>query len=527
MYKKHSIFLGFLLISAHLNVQADVPKPAQPLAQFEANCPGLATGSSAESQQQLLDFYQQRGMQSAWSDTRQLENLAAQLEQLADDGLNPHNYQLQAIQQRISHPAAAGSAADCTDRQISQGYLQALHDLSRGRLQQSLLEPLWHSELTPPANPYPQLTQSQRELGDLPLAFAQARPKIDEYQRLRNSYARLRQNPLPNWPQISSGQLLKPGMSDPRMPLIEQRLIGEGYLPAEAANPHDLQYNPQRMAAVQTFQRQHGLQADGIIGPGTLVELNVPAAKRRDQLRVNLERWRWLAPEFEDEMLLVDIGGAHLDYYRDQSLLWQTRTQVGRAARKTPLLKSTLTRLTLNPTWTVPPTIFKKDKLPAIRADQSFLAEHELRVLDLKGNELDPATVDWQRPTGIMLRQDAGPKNPLGIMALRFPNPFSVYLHDTPSQELFAKSPRTFSSGCVRVEGVSRVLELLLTAEQREQVEELLASGKTVEYGLPRRVPIMLAYWTAEADEAGQPLYRPDIYGHDAKLLAALNAATR
>jgi murein L,D-transpeptidase YcbB/YkuD len=112
-------------------------------------------------------------------------------------------------------------------------------------------------------------------------------------------------------------------------------------------------------------------------------------------------------------------------------------------------------------------------------------------------------------------------------MALRFPNPFSVYLHDTPSLALFEKSPRPFSSGCVRVEAVGRSLELLLSEAERKQVDGLLASGNTVEYKLPRKVPIVMAYWTAEADEQHQPLFRPDIYGHDAKLIAALNAATR
>ena len=527
MYKKCSIFLGFLLISAQLATPASAATNSLQPPALLASCPGLPADINSESWQRLSDFYQQRGMQSAWISRSQLESLVSELQQLADDGLNPANYQLQSIQQMASQPSAAVAQPDCRDMLVTQAYLQALHDLSRGRLQQQAIEPLWHSELTPPPSATVPFSQSQLLLNNLPLAFNEARPSTSQYRRLRQSYTQLRNSELPDWPQIASGPLLKAGMSDARMPAIEARLISEGYLPAGATNPTDLQYTPALVAAMQEFQRRHGLQADGIIGPGTLTELNVSAAQRRDQLRINLERWRWIAPDIEAESLLVDIDGAQLSYYRDQQLVWKTRTQVGRAARQTPSLKSMLTRLTLNPTWTVPPTILKKDKLPAIRADLAFLAEHQLRVLDFQGNELDPASIDWQRPGGIMLRQDAGPNNPLGQMALRFPNPFSVYLHDTPSQALFAKAPRTFSSGCVRVEGVNRVLELLLSPAEQQQVSELLASGNTVEYKLPRRVPIVMAYWTAEADERGQPLYRPDIYGHDAKLLAALNAATR
>ncbi|MBF7730086.1 L,D-transpeptidase family protein [Pseudomonas sp. N040] len=528
MFKKCSIFLGILLLGAQLAPPAGAADALQQRLQgLPASCFGEPGNLDSAGLARLLEFYRARAFQPAWESAAQLDSLALQLEQLADDGLNPASYQLSAIRQLAARPATDAQSADCADIRVSHAYLQALHDLSRGRLAQDSIEPLWHSTLTPPPSPLPRLSPRQRALDDLPGAFADARPGTRQYQQLRQSYARLRQAALPDWPRIPGGPLLKPGMADPRLPLLDQRLAGEGYLPAASADPADLHYSPPRVAAVQAFQRQHGLQADGILGAGTLSELNISAAQRRDQLRINLERWRWLSANLDAEILLVDISAARLNYYREHVLLWQTRLQVGRAARPTPLLKSVLTRLTLNPSWTVPPTILQKDKLPAIRADLNFLAEHRLRVLDLQGNELDPATIDWQRPGAIMLRQDPGPQNPLGKMALRFPNPFSVYLHDTPSIELFEKSPRTFSSGCVRVEGVSRILELLLSPAERLQVDALLASGNTVEYRLPRRVPILLGYWTAEADAAGQPLYRPDIYGHDARLLAALDAATR
>lgn len=522
LYKKCSIFLGFLLLSSQITPLWAAPDDLQSFLQgLPDSCPAVPASGHAEIRQQLTGLYQQRAFQPAWAQPALLASLVAQLEQLADDGLNPANYQLPAIREM-----AHGNPPDaCLDILASHAYLQALHDLHWGRLARNDIEPLWHSEITPVAAQV--LTSNQLALSDLPKAFNEARPTLPQYQQLRQSYARVRQATLPDWPQVASGPLLKPGMQDPRLPVIEQRLIGEGYMPASTANPQDLQYNEMRLAALKDFQRQHALQADGIVGPGTLSELNISPAQRREQLRINLERWRWLAPNIDSETLLVDISAAQLSYYRDRVLQWKTRTQVGRAERPTPQLKSVLTRITLNPTWTVPPTILKKDKIPAIQADPGFLAKHQMRVLDLQGKPLDPTTVDWLRPGAIMLRQDAGPQNPLGKMALRFPNPFSVYLHDTPSQALFEKSPRAFSSGCVRVEAVGRSLELLLSEAERKQVDGLLASGNTVEYKLPRQVPIIMAYWTAEADESSQPLFRPDIYGHDARLIAALNAATR
>jgi len=167
----------------------------------------------------------------------------------------------------------------------------------------------------------------------------------------------------------------------------------------------------------------------------------------------------------------------------------------------------------------------REDKLPKIRQDLAYLEQQQLQVLDPQGKQLDPASVNWSAPGAIMLRQAAGPSNPLGRVAIRFANPFSIYLHDTPSQQLFARAPRAFSSGCVRVESVMQLVELLLTDAERERVTQLLESGKTVEFRLSRPMPILLAYWTAGADASGQPFYRPDIYQRDAALIRALDKA--
>ena len=264
------------------------------------------------------------------------------------------------------------------------------------------------------------------------------------------------------------------------------------------------------------------LQNIGVIGAGTVAELNISPAMRREQLRINLERFRWLAQDLEPASLLVNVAAAQLIVYQGGVPVWQTRTQVGRAERQTPLLKSRVTRLTLNPTWTVPPTILREDKLPQIRRDQTFLSRQNLQVLDSEGHPLAADQIDWDNPGNILLRQDAGPRNPLGKMAVRFPNPFSVYLHDTPSQALFSKGPRAFSSGCVRVEQVMQLRDWLLSPAERARTDELLATGLTHEFRLAKPVPILLTYWTAQADSYGQLLYAPDIYGRDAALLAAL-----
>ena len=277
--------------------------------------------------------------------------------------------------------------------------------------------------------------------------------------------------------------------------------MNEGYLDHKIATPDNV-YSNELVSAVKSFQLNHSLQADGIIGASTVKELNVSPATRREQLRINLERFRWMAQDVEPSMLLVNVPAAQLTVYENGQPIWQTRTQVGRADRQTPLLKSRVTRLTLNPTWTIPPTIFKEDKLPQIRRDSSFLSRHDLQVIDSNGQPVSPQSIDWDRPGNILLRQGAGPRNPLGKIVLRFPNPFAVYLHDTPSQALFSKGPRAFSSGCVRVESVFQLRDVLVTPAEKSRTEDLLSTGLTHEFRLSKPTPILMTYWTAQANKS-------------------------
>lgn len=477
---------------------------------------------------QLERFYQQRQFRAVWSGPR-LAELYQQLAQLADDGLNPADYSLQRLQ-RLS--AAGEAQAACLDVLASEGYLQALHDLSVGRLDPAQVQPMWYAEGSVPyLDPNALLDRAAQGLDDLPGAFDRARPAFPLYRQLRQAYAQLRRQGLPVWQPLPGGAALHPGDSDPRVPLLRQRLMAEHYLPqpgvlpAAAADPG--RYDEELVAALQAFQRRHLLEDDGILGRQTLAELNRPPAERMAQLRVNLERMRWLARLVEPTSVLVDVAGAQISYYREGRLVWHARVQVGRPERATPLLKSYITHLTLNPTWTVPPTIWREDKLPAIRGNPQYLAENHMQVIDAQGRVLDPGAVDWSHPGAIRLRQQAGPYNPLGRVAIRFDNPFAVYLHDTPSQRLFDHLPRTFSSGCVRIENVGQLIDQLLadeTPQQRARLAEHWASGMTRRADLSRAIPVVLAYWTAQANADGELTYRPDLYGLDAKVLQGLNA---
>lgn len=520
MIKKHACYLSIALLAVPLVVLAD-EVPVDPatmiqvaLADLPRECPTLAPRIKPADQQWLQAFYQTQQYQPLWSVDGRLAALQTELPTLADDGLDPAHYPL---------PKEQGV---CADIDTSFQYLQALQDLHFGRLNPSRFEPVWHSGDEAPDRQAEILAIAGPGLQDIRSAFDKARPALERYQNLRKVYTRERVRPLPHWPVVGQGQLLKPGMQDPRVPVLAERMLSEGYLD-HLPKPTNTTYGPELAAAVKSFQLDHSLQADGVIGPGTLKEMNVSAQARRDQLRINLERFRWMAQDFEPTSLLVNVPAALLMVYQNGVPVWQTRTQVGRPDRQTPLLKSRVTRLTLNPTWTIPPTIFKQDKLPQIRRDQSYLARHDLQVLDSSGRQLSPQEVNWERPGNILLRQGAGPRNPLGKIVVRFPNPFAVYLHDTPSQALFSKAPRAFSSGCVRVESAFELRDWLVNPAEKARTEELLSTGRTHEFRLEQPMPILMTYWTAQADKDGKITYAPDVYDHDPRLIAALASKSK
>ena len=466
----------------------------------------------------------------SWHQGRNLAQLVAELEQLADDGLDPEHYFLADIR-RAAEVAGAGEPLDlCQRERASYGLLRALHDLGYGRLSPARAGDVWYG---PGQHPDLGAEQQLAEWGRLAVrdpaaAFAAARPTLPRYVGLRDYYREYRRNLPPAHLELPSGPLLRPGARDPRVPALRKRLEAEGLLAPGAGVSGDSQFDPQLVVAVKAFQRRHQLGVDGVVGPRTLAELNRSPSQRLAQLKINLERLRWLARDMEPDLLLVDIAGAGVELQRAGQLVWRGRAQVGQPRRETPALKSRVSHVTLNPTWTVPPTIYRNDKLPEIRRDIGYLANNRIRVLDPQGRQLDPYAIDWHNPGRIILRQDAGPASALGLVAIRFANPFAVYLHDTPSQRLFATDRRFYSSGCVRVEGAMGVTELLFSAASeavKAEFAAILASGKTRNLKVPEPVALVMAYWTAEGDGEGGVSYRPDVYNLDDALLQLLESA--
>jgi murein L,D-transpeptidase YcbB/YkuD len=373
--------------------------------------------------------------------------------------------------------------------------------------------------------------------GQIRETFQRARPQHAWYQRGRERLKEYRALAAAGgWPVIPAGPTLKPGMTDPRVATMRARLrvtkdYGTGTAVPEAPGQDDL-YDAELEAAVKRFQERHGLTADAAVGPATRAAMNVSVEDRIDQIRVNLERARWVLHEVKGDLVLVNVAGFEVAYFRDDEPVWTSRVIVGRPYRETPIFKSLITYVVFNPTWTIPPTILVKDKLPVIKRDPGYLKRNNIRVIDARGREVDPYAVNWSqygagRMPPYQLRQDPGEDNALGLVKIMFPNPHMVYLHDTPAKSLFDKDERTFSSGCIRVEKAFELAERVLNepAQWTQQtMAEVVATKKMRTVNLAKPVPVLILYWTAQPRPDGQVIFRNDVYGRDPPTLAALDA---
>lgn len=327
--------------------------------------------------------------------------------------------------------------------------------------------------------------------------------------------------------------VLKPGMSDPAIAILRQRLANEGVLNAgqilpEATDGEDpaLMYDENLLTDVQDFQVRHGLEADGVIGGRTFASLNRTAKDRVDQLRVSLERGRWLMRDLEDEYVLVNIAGARTYLVKADGTVWTTRSVTGSQYRKTPVFRDEIKYMEFNPTWTVPNSIFRKDKLARIRQDPGYLTRNNYIVRTRDGSTVPAVSVNWSANNpAVTLVQQPGPNNALGLVKFMFPNDHAVYLHDTNDKSLFGRNERNLSSGCVRLEQPFEFASLLMEGDpdwSYQKMQAILDGKKTTRVNLPAPIPVLLTYWTAWVeDDAVQ--FREDPYGRDGPILLALD----
>ncbi len=490
----------------------------------------LPLGRGATLASALRRFEALQDGRPLWSEASRLQALCVALAGLADDGLPASSYGLGALEgavRRLHTPDTLTSAQQARiEVQASAAYLLALYQLRHGVLDADRFYPDWQSVRGAPDEAWLRAALEAAREGRIARAFAAARPPVAAYAAMRSAMARLRGIAARGgWPQVPAGPTLRLGMDDPAVVLLRQRLMPED----ARGTPSAALFGPALESEVRAFQRRHGLASDGRVGPATRAALNVPVTARMDQLALNLERARWYLGELPDRYVQVDIANFELTDVVPGHPAWSTRVQVGQPRRPTPVLRSAINQVTLDPAWTVPPTILRRDILPKLRHHPRYLERNDMTALDAHGRPLDARHIDWTHPpAGLVLRQAPGPEAALGKVALRFPNRHDVYLHDTPHQALFASTVRAFSSGCVRVEDAMQLAAQVLDDPGHWSLEALTAAadrGRTRELAVRPAVPLRIIYWTVHVDPDGAVGSVPDLYAQDGPQGAALAAA--
>lgn len=461
------------------------------------------------------------------------------LDSAAVNGLDPANYDSQMLRQKL--PSALSVASDnykqlaVYDTAISLTLLRFLHDLHYGRV-------------NPQGINY-KLKLSERKLIDLPALIKESlargtikqlpllvEPKLHQYQKLKSALATYRLLARKSPPfQLRIEKTINPGGNLRQIGELQQFLAAIGDVPVESYSDtkKSTRYTGKIVAGVKKFQLRHGINADGVIGKGTVSAMNEPLSQRVAQIELGMERLRWL-PEFNaGPYIIVNIPAFQLWAFDDidqfNSVAANMKVVVGKALKnETPVLMAKLSFIDFMPYWNVPYSIVQKEILPKLMQNPGYLAGENMELVTTFGNETKAvaftvSSLAQLKQGTLKIRQRPGTKNALGRVKFIFPNQEDVYLHDTPSQPLFSKSRRDFSHGCVRVENPEGLAEFALKNQwSREAIQQALNTPKTQRVILKKPIPVLFFYITSFFDQNNNLVFYPDIYGYDGILLGAL-----
>ncbi|WP_374089999.1 murein L,D-transpeptidase [Methylomicrobium lacus] len=465
------------------------------------------------------------------------------LSHAAEEGLNPRNYDADKLKgmlpSALQLPVVAVRKRALFDTAVSLSLLRYLHDLHYGRVNPHGINfnlKLRDKKLTD----LPTLILASRNQGQIARLTAAAEPKLGQYRKLKQALAHYRSLAARTAQlNLEIGKSLRIGEAHPQMEELRRFLIQTGELPEDAtpakASKTTPRYDKELSEGVKRFQAHHGLEADGVLGKGTVAALNTSLSERVTQIELALERLRWLPDIGSGPYILVNIPAFHLwvyeDISKDEPAALNMRVVVGQAMKtQTPVLMAEMRFIDFAPYWNVPYSITKNEIVPKLLANPGYLSSENMEIVAAFSDNAQavPLNMDslLQLKQGLLkIRQLPGKKNPLGKVKFMFPNKEDVYLHDTPSKSLFSRSTRDFSHGCVRVEKPQELAEFALRNQPEwtpEAIQGAMQSPKMQRVMLQKSIPVLFFYTTAFAEQNGEIAFYRDIYGHDTVLLEAL-----
>jgi L,D-transpeptidase YcbB len=472
--------------------------------EVRSGLPGPVALPHRREREAIAAFYASRDFAPLWASSStanaEVTPVIERLKHAADDGLD-----IKGFPQAFS-PATDEEIASA-DLALSDAVVAYGRQASGSRVDPRMISHLIgvEPEVADPAVILALVATAGQDAGEELRRF---NPPQKAYQALREKLLQSRQGRgvAGRDAAIPSGPVLRPGMRDPRVPLIRARLNLE-----DAAAAEDFVYDTRMAAAVADFQKANGLPASGHLTARTVAALSGAQASRLEaEILANMERWRWMPRDMGETHIEVNIPDYEAVVVEKGEVIERNRVVVGKEETPTPVFSETMKFLIVNPAWNVPQSIIRKEMLPRLAADPNYLSRLGYEVSSRAGH--------------LVVRQPPGERNALGRIKFVFPNDFSVYMHDTPLRKLFASAKRAFSHGCVRVDDPFRFAETVLGRNNgwSEQRVKKLIGGKERYVYLPKPLPVYLEYFTAFVDESGELQLRDDVYGYSRRVKAAL-----
>lgn len=473
----------------------------------------------------LAVFYRGRHWEPAWRDNS--TGLRELLAKAGDDGLASLPLHLKQIGLLIDS-STPGKAAE-GDMLLTDAVLRYAAAMRGQRVDPSDIEDDWFVR-TPAFDP---VDFAVKHHDDIVAALPGLAPNYNGYRALRDALIKLRAQTATDWPKVPSGPTIRPGDVSDRIPYVRRRLVATGELAASDAD--GTTYDDALKDAVIHFQARNGLDADGALGPRTILALDASPAQRARTVALNMERWRWLPDHLEGEHIVVNVPAEEMQLVSDGKVILDMRAIVGDVDHPTPALHARLTSLVLNPVWRVPASIATDEILPQLQKNPRYLVANDLELVSDKfvpgSPESQGAGIAWKSMTRMPwpVRQRPGSDNALGRIKFNLPNDDDIYLHDTPKHKLFARFDRALSHGCVRLENADALALYLLQDKgwTKERLAEEIATGQTKSVSVTRSVPVWLLYFTAWVDPDGTLEFRDDLYDRDQRLAVALTESMR
>jgi murein L,D-transpeptidase YcbB/YkuD len=480
----------------------------------------------------VLEFYRDRDYKLLWSTEQGRLDRAYDLLQAIihakDEGLIPADYYLEDLNKFWDSTGLGESVR--LDLFLSASLYRYSNDVYSGRFKASDLDADWHIK-NQPVDVRRVFTDVDRKTS-IAQYLKQLPPRHSAYELLKQQLQHFRELAQQGgWRRLAWGPVLEREVQHEQVVQLRRRLQLTGDLVMDPFPDMDV-FDRWLEEAVRRYQARHGLEVDGKVGPRTRRSLNITVGERIRQIRINMERWRWLPRELGKRYLVVNMAGFELYIIEDGLVELSMPVIIGKSYRATPTFSGLVSYMEYNPYWIIPTNMVLEDIVPRQIADPDYLSNRSIKVYRgwTKPREIDPQTVDWSKLDKehfpYWLRQEPGPKNALGRIKFLFSNPYEIYLHGTPDKHLFDRVVRTFSSGCIRVQDPVRLAAFLLNEGTQQREEEVLANiylGTNQGVTLPIAVPIYLVYLTAWVDQDGTMNFRDDIYGRDTRLNQAFD----